>query len=253
MRFDILTIFPQLLDSPLQEGIIRRAVAAGKISVNIHDIRNFALDKHTMTDDRPFGGGEGMVMKPEPIAGALRAVSEKNPGGRVIFLSPQGRTYTQETAERLAAQEHLILLCGRYEGVDERIRANYVDEEVSIGDYILTGGELAAMVLVDSITRLLPGVLGCEDSAENDTFSRGLLKNPQYTRPREFAGNTVPEVLLSGDHAAIAEWRLVTSVQQTLEKRPELLAQAVFTEDELRILKRNRLLEAVERFKYKQR
>ena len=247
MRFDIVTIFPQLLDSPLQEGIIRRAVAAGNISVNIHDIRDFALDKHAMTDDRPFGGGEGMVMKPEPIAAALRSIEEKDPGGRVIFLSPQGRTYTQETAERLAAHKHLILLCGRYEGVDERIRANYVDEEISIGDYVLTGGELAAMVLVDSITRLLPGVLGCGDSAENDTFSRGLLKNPQYTRPREFDGYAVPEVLLSGDHAAITEWRLVTSVRQTLEKRPELLVRAVFSSEELRILKKNRLLEAVER------
>jgi len=246
MRFDIVTIFPQLLDSPLQEGIIRRAVAAGNISVTIHDIRDFALDKHAMTDDRPFGGGEGMVMKPEPIAGALRAIERKNPGGRVIFLSPQGRTYTQERAERLATHEHLILLCGRYEGVDERIRAHYVDEEISIGDYILTGGELAAMVLIDSITRLLPGVLGCEDSAGNDTFSRGLLKNPQFTRPREFGGYDVPEVLLSGDHAAIAEWRLVTSVRQTLAKRPELLARAVFSKEELRILKKNRLLTAVE-------
>jgi tRNA (guanine37-N1)-methyltransferase len=246
MRFDILTIFPQLLDSPLQEGIIRRAVAAGKISVNIHDIRDFALDKHAMTDDRPFGGGEGMVMKPEPIAGSLRAIEKKNPGGRVIFLSPQGRTYTQKVAARLAAHEHLILLCGRYEGVDERIRANYVDEEISIGDYILTGGELAAMVLVDSITRLLPGVLGCGDSAENDTFSRGLLKNPQYTRPREFEGYAVPEVLISGDHSAIAEWRLVTSVQQTLKKRPELLTLAVFSKEELQILEKNKLLEAVE-------
>ena len=249
MRFDILTIFPQLLDSPLQEGIIRRAVAAGKVSVNIHDIRDCALDKHAMTDDRPFGGGEGMVMKPEPIAGTLRAIEEKNPGGRVIFLSPKGKTYSQEKAENLAVHEHLILLCGRYEGVDERIRANYVDEEISIGDYILTGGELAAMVLIDSITRLLPGVLGCEDSAENDTFSRGLLKNPQYTRPREFEGHTVPEILLSGDHAAIAEWRLITSVQQTLKKRPELLARALFSKEEQRILKKYRLLEAVEKYK----
>jgi tRNA (guanine37-N1)-methyltransferase len=249
MRFDILTIFPQLLDSPLQEGIIRRAVAAGKVSVNIHDIRDCALDKHAMTDDRPFGGGEGMVMKPEPIAGTLRAIEEKNPGGRIIFLSPKGKTYSQEKAENLAAHEHLILLCGRYEGVDERIRANYVDEEISIGDYILTGGELAAMVLIDSITRLLPGVLGCEDSAENDTFSRGLLKNPQYTRPREFEGHTVPEILLSGDHAAIAEWRLITSVQQTLKKRPELLARALFSKEEQRILKKYRLLEAVEKYK----
>ena len=249
MRFDILTIFPQLLDSPLEEGIIRRAALAGKIDVNIHNIRDFAFDKHAMTDDRPYGGGEGMVMKPEPIAETLNAIEKKNPGGRVIFLSPQGETYTQETAERLANYEHLILLCGRYEGVDERIRANYVDEEISIGDFILTGGELAAMVLIDSVTRLLPGVLGCEDSAENDTFSRGLLKNPQYTRPREYKGYTVPEVLLSGDHAAIAEWRLVTSVRQTLEKRPELLARTVFNKEELQILKKNRLLAAVEKFK----
>jgi len=249
MRFDILTIFPQLLDSPLEEGIIRRAGLAGKIDVNIHNIRDFALDKHAMTDDRPFGGGEGMVMKPEPIAETLNAIENKNPGGRVIFLSPQGETYTQETAERLANYEHLILLCGRYEGVDQRIRANYVDEEISIGDFILTGGELAAMVLIDSVTRLLPGVLGCEDSAEKDTFSRGLLKNPQYTRPREYKGDAVPEVLLSGDHAAIAEWRLVTSVRQTLEKRPDLLARTVFNKEELQILKKNRLLAAVEKFK----
>ncbi len=250
MRFDILTIFPNLLDSPLQEGIIRRAVAAGKISVNIHDIREFALDRHAMTDDRPFGGGEGMVMKPEPIAGALAAIAAEKPGGRVVFLSPQGSTYTQETAERLAGHQHLILLCGRYEGVDERIRANYVDEEISIGDYILTGGELAAMVLVDSVTRLLPGVLGCSDSAGNETFSSGLLKNPQYTRPREFEGHPVPEVLLSGDHSAIAEWRLVTAVRQTLAKRPEMLARTVFSEEELRLLKKNRLLAAVEKYRH---
>jgi len=248
MRFDILTIFPQLLHSPLQEGIVRRAVAAGRIHVNIHDIRDFAPDKHAMTDDRPFGGGEGMVMKPEPIAGALHSIEEKNPGGGVIFLSPQGRRYSQKTAARLATCEHLILLCGRYEGVDERIRTNYVTEEISIGDYILTGGELAAMILIDSITRLLPGVLGCGDSAENDTFSRGLLKYPQYTRPREFEGHNVPEVLLSGDHAAIAEWRLVASVRRTLEKRPELLARAVFSREELQILQKNRLLQAVEKY-----
>jgi tRNA (guanine37-N1)-methyltransferase len=198
-----------------------------------------------MTDDRPFGGGEGMVMKPEPIAGALRTIENDSPGGRVIFLSPQGKTYSQETAERLAGHEHLILLCGRYEGVDERIRANFVDEEISIGDYILTGGELAAMVLIDSITRLLPGVLGCEDSAGNDTFSRGLLKNPQFTRPRDFEGFTVPDVLLSGDHEAIAEWRLLTSIQQTLGKRPEMLVRANFTEEDLKILKKHNLLDAI--------
>jgi tRNA (guanine37-N1)-methyltransferase len=245
MRFDILTIFPELLDSPLKEGIIRRAIQAGKINVNIHDIRDFAVDKHAMTDDRPFGGGEGMVMKPEPIVGALRHVEEIKPGGRIVLLSPQGRTLTQETAARLSASGHIVLLCGRYEGVDERIRTKYIDEEVSIGDYILTGGELAAMVLIDAITRLLPGVLGCGDSAVNDTFSRGLLKNPQYTRPRVFEGSPVPEVLLSGDHAAIEEWRFVAALQQTLERRPELLANVEFSDRELEILKKNGLLEAV--------
>jgi tRNA (guanine37-N1)-methyltransferase len=245
MRFDILTIFPQLLESPLGEGIIRRALAGGRIRVQIHNIRDFALDKHAMTDDRPYGGGEGMVMKPEPIAGALRAIDKEYPGGRIIFLSPQGRTYTQEMAERLAGYEHLVLLCGRYEGIDERIRTNFVDEEISIGDYILTGGELAAMVLIDSITRLLPGILGCEDSAENDTFSRGLLKNPQYTRPQNFEGYGVPDILLSGDHAAITEWRLLASVRQTLEKRPELLARAHFSEEDRKILKKHNLLDAI--------
>ena len=252
MRFDILTIFPQLLDSPLQEGIIRRALQAGEINVNIHDIRDFAEDKHTMTDDRPFGGGEGMVMKPEPIVSALRHVEKLQPGGRVVLLSPQGETYTQETAKRLSAAEHLVFLCGRYEGVDERVRANYIDEEISIGDYILTGVELAAMVLIDSITRLLPGVLGCEDSADNDTFSRGLLKNPQFTRPRVFENKPVPDILLSGDHEAIAEWRFVASVQQTLERRPELLNNVEFSDSELKILKKNSLLAAINEIKNRQ-
>jgi tRNA (guanine37-N1)-methyltransferase len=188
-----------------------------------------------------------MVMKPEPIVGALNHVEKLQPGGRVILLSPQGGTYTQETAERLSHIEHLVFLCGRYEGVDERIRAKYVDEEISIGDYILTGGELPAMVLVDSITRLLPGVLGCGDSAVNDTFSRGLLKNPQYTRPRDFKGESVPEVLLSGDHEAIAEWRFVASVQQTMERRPELLDSVEFSKQEMKILKKHNLLEVVQK------
>ncbi|MCF6291394.1 MAG: tRNA (guanosine(37)-N1)-methyltransferase TrmD [Desulfobacterales bacterium] len=245
MRFDILTIFPQLLESPLREGIIRRSLASGRISVVTHNIRDFATDKQAMTDDRPFGGGEGMVMKPEPIAAALEKVESQAPGGHVILLSPQGRPYTQAVARELAAKKHLVLVCGRYEGVDERIRTRYVDQEISIGDYILTGGELAALVLVDSVTRLLPGVLGCEESATRDSFSRGLLKNPQYTRPRVFAGDEVPEVLLSGDHRAIARWRLLASVRATLERRPELLASVDFTSEELQILKENGLLTAL--------
>ncbi len=246
MIFDILTIFPQLFESPLQEGIIRRAVQDEKIKIGIHNIRSFAGDKHAMTDDRPFGGGEGMVMKPEPIVAALRHVHELAPGGRVILLSPQGRRYDQAAARELLRHNHLILVCGRYEGVDERVRAHYVDEEISIGDYILTGGELAALVLVDSVTRLLPGVLGCADSVARDTFSRGLLKHPQFTRPRIFEGYDVPPVLLSGDHALIAEWRFAASVRQTLEKRPAVLAEVAFSEDEKLILKKNSLLAAVE-------
>jgi tRNA (guanine37-N1)-methyltransferase len=243
MRFDILTIFPNLLHSPLEEGIIRRAVQDGKVRIGIHNIRDFALDKHAMTDDRPFGGGEGMVMKPEPLAAALGHVHGKNPGGHVIFLSPQGRPYDQSVAEELSRKNHLVLVCGRYEGVDQRILEKYIDEEISLGDYILTGGELAALVLVDSITRLLPGVLGCEDSAANDTFSRSLLKHPQYTRPREFENSEVPAVLLSGDHAAIEEWRFIASVQQTLAKRPDLFERTTFSEKEKRLLEKYGLLE----------
>ena len=246
MRFDILTIFPQLLASPLQEGIIRRAVASGRVGIGIENIRDFALDKHAMTDDRPFGGGEGMVMKPEPLAAAIRSVKQKSGDGRVVLLSPQGRLLEQDVVRRLAAEKHLILVCGRYEGVDERIRATLIDEEISIGDFILTGGELAAMVIIDTVVRLLPGVLGCADSAENDTFSHGLLKHPQYTRPRIFEGQEVPEVLLSGDHAAVAEWRLLTSVVQTLERRPDLLDPERFGPAEQRLLKKCGLWSKIE-------
>lgn len=243
MRFDILTIFPELLASPLKEGIIRRAVKDEKVGIHIHNIRDYATGKHAMTDDRPFGGGEGMVMKPEPIVAALRDIHQQAAGGRVILLSPQGRPYNQTVAGELAQRDHLILVCGRYEGVDDRVRAHYVDEEISIGDYVLTGGELAALVLLDSVTRLLPGVLGCVDSATLDTFSRGLLKHPQFTRPRLFESHAVPDVLLAGDHAAVAEWRLVAAVRQTLDKRPELLRNVVFDKKELRILKKNGLQE----------
>jgi len=238
MRFDILTIFPDLLHSPLQEGIIRRAIEAGKVAVAIHDIREFAADRHAMTDDRPFGGGEGMVMKPEPVVGALEYVRQQAGQGHVILLSPQGRLFSQAVAEELAARKHLVLICGRYEGVDERVRAHFVDDEVSIGDYVLTGGELPALILVDAITRLVDGVLGCARSASHDTFSAGLLKHPQFTRPREFMGHAVPEVLLSGDHAAIAEWRFIESLLQTARRRPELLAGKRFTAEELRIIKK---------------
>jgi tRNA (guanine37-N1)-methyltransferase len=238
MRFDVLTIFPNLLVSPLEEGIIRRAQTSGAVEIFTHNIRDYALGKHAMTDDRPFGGGEGMVMKPEPIVSALRQLTLDKPGGHVVFLTPQGRIYTQQLASELAEKEHIVLLCGRYEGIDARVE-HYIDDEISIGDYVLTGGELAALIVIDSVTRLLPGVLGCSDSAECDTFSRGLLKYPQYTRPRQFEGEEVPEKLLSGDHSSIAEWRLVESVMRTKSRRPDLLSQVRFTEQEQKMLRTN--------------
>lgn len=242
MRFDILTIFPEFFGSPLAEGMVRRALQDGLVEIAVHNIRDFARDRHAMTDDRPFGGGEGMVMKPEPLAAAVVHARSRGEAGPVVLLSPQGETLDQQLAAELAAEKQLILVCGRYEGVDERFRAAYVDREVSIGDYILTGGEPAALVLLDCLVRLLPGVLGCGDSAENDTFSpgsRGGLKYPHYTRPRIFEGMEVPEVLLSGDHAAIADWRLLAAVRRTLERRPELLAAAGFNPAELKLLARH--------------
>jgi len=248
--FSVLTIFPDFFFSPLREGIVRKAQDEGKIEISLHNIRDHALDKHHMTDDRPFGGGEGMVMKPEPLAACLRAAVRPECSRRVILLSPKGERFDQAGAARLAGYDQLLLICGRYEGVDERFRSLYVEEELSIGDYILSGGELAALVVIDAVSRLLPGVLGCSDSATNDSFSRGLLKHAQYTRPQVFEEMGVPEVLLSGDHAAIDRYRLIESVRLTLERRPELLAGARFTPQEEKILRRAGLygrIEAMER------
>ncbi len=246
MFFDILTIFPDFFASPLQEGIVRRALADGKVQVGVHNIRDFATDRHHMTDDRPFGGGEGMVMKPEPLARCLQAAKRRDLRSRVILLSPVGARFDQRVAERLAEYEQLLLVCGRYEGVDERFRERYVEEELSIGDFVLTGGELAALVVLDAVMRLLPGVLGCGESATNDSFSCGLLKHRQYTRPREFEGMAVPEVLFSGDHAAVAQHRLLESVRLTLQRRPDLLAQVNFTKADRKVLRRAGLLEQVD-------
>lgn len=251
MRFDVLTIFPEFFVSPLREGIISRAMAAGQIRVNIHNIRDCATDRHQMTDDRPFGGGEGMVMKAEPLAASLIACREdlarEGQRSRVVLFSPRGQMFTQRKAEELVAEcRGLILVCGRYEGVDERFRKRYVDEELSIGDYVLSGGELAALVVIDALGRLLPGVLGCESSASNDSFSCGLLKHNQYTRPRVFEDMEVPEVLLSGDHAAIAEHRFLESVRLTLTRRPEMLRQARFSDLQRQWLRKNGLLDQAE-------
>ena len=246
MFIDFLTIFPEFFASPLQEGIVRRALAEGKITVGVHNIRDFATDRHSMTDDRPFGGGEGMVMKPEPLSGCLKAARRPQAQTRVVLLSPVGKRFDQPTAERLASYEQLILVCGRYEGVDERFRERYVDEELSIGDYVLTGGELAALVVLDAVIRLIPGVLGCGESASNDSFSCGLLKHRQYTRPRIFEDMAVPEVLLSGDHAAVARHRLIESVTMTLARRPDLLKDMTFTPAERKTLRQAGLLAEVD-------
>lgn len=223
--------------SPLSESIVGKAADRGFISIRIHNIRDYATDKHQMTDDRPFGGGEGMVMKPEPIVSALQSIGPEPPP-RTILLSPQGTLFDQRTARRLSELPRLILICGRYEGVDERVARFFADEEISIGDYVLTGGELAAMVMVDSIARLIPGVLGNECSAEAESFVEALLEHPQYTRPQEYCGHRVPEILLSGHHAAIRMWRRGHALLRTRRRRPDLFARLHLTSEEAEWLRR---------------
>lgn len=233
MIYEILTLFPEMFDSYLAASILGRAVAQGRIQVRRHNIRDFATDRHRMTDDAPYGGGSGMVMKAEPLVRALEALQDSNePRGRVILLSPQGRLFNQEVAGELSRLPRLTLVCGKYEGVDERVRTLAVDEEISIGDYILTGGEIAAMVLLEATARLLPGVLGDEESAREESFSQGLLEYPHYTRPREFMGCRVPDVLLSGNHREIATWRRRKAIERTLERRPDLLGRANLSEED---------------------
>ena len=230
MRFDILTLFPEMFSSFLKESILGRAIKEGLIDVRLTDIRSFAHGPHRVTDDRPYGGGNGMVMKPGPIYRALKSVGRVGERSVVILLSPQGRGFGQSLAWDLSRLDQLVLICGRYEGVDDRIRAGYVDMELSVGDYVLSGGELAAMVVVDAVARLLPGFLGGERSNREDSFEDGLLEYPHYTRPRVFQGAGVPEVLLSGDHARIREWRRNESLKRTLERRPDLLEKATLSE-----------------------
>ncbi|WP_448384553.1 tRNA (guanosine(37)-N1)-methyltransferase TrmD [Desulfosoma sp.] len=236
MIFDILTLFPGMFHGPLNESILGKAQARGLVAVRVHNLRDYAPDRHQMTDDRPFGGGEGMVMKPEPIVHALEAVAPLGPPPRVVLLSPQGRLFDQETARRYSGLERLVLICGRYEGVDERIARYFVDEEISIGDYILTGGELAAMVVVDAVSRLIPGVLGNEASAEAESFREPVLEHPQYTRPQDFRGYRVPDVLLCGDHRRIARWRRRQALLRTRERRPDLFARLTLSEEDRALL-----------------
>ena len=236
MRFDILTLFPNMFSSPLQESILGKALEKGLIQIRTINIRDFALDKHQVVDDTPYGGGQGMVMKVEPIARAIEWVKSQNPSAWTIYLTPQGKQFNQEIALALSSKSHLILLCGRYEGIDERARELFIDEEISIGDYVLTGGELAAMVLIDAVSRLLPGVLGSDRSAEEDSFFNSLLEYPQYTRPFNFRGSSVPEVLLSGNHSAISLWRRREALKRTLVRRPDLLAKAKLSNEEQKLL-----------------
>ena len=236
MRFDVLTLFPELFSSFLKETILGRAVKAGLVDIRLVNIRSFARGRHLVTDDRPFGGGEGMVMKPGPVLRALESIDRTKDRSLVLLLTPQGRTFDQPLAWELSRMEQIILICGRYEGVDERIRTSSVDLELSIGDYVLSGGEMAAMVVMDAVSRLVPGVLGGERSAQEDSFEEGLLEYPQYTRPRVFKNKEVPAVLLSGDHEKIRVWRRTESLKRTLERRPDLLEKAKLTEEDKRIL-----------------
>lgn len=230
LRCDIITIFPEFFREAFDYGIIRRARAAGLVETNAHDLRRWTSDKHHIVDDRPFGGGEGMVLKAEPIFAAVRELTgvvsraEYSPGTRVILLSPQGRVFTQGLAQDLSKDAtQMIVICGRYEGVDERVSEAVATDEISIGDYVLSGGEPAAVVLIDAIVRLLPGALGNETSSTNESFSEGLLDHPQYTRPTEVSGLTVPDVLLTGNHAEIARWRREAALKKTQRNRPDLL------------------------------
>jgi tRNA (guanine37-N1)-methyltransferase len=231
VQFDILTLFPKIFDSPFQESILQRAVDQGLVSIAIHNIRDHAPGKHRVTDDTPYGGGGGMVMKPEPIFRAVEAIlgSEAREDVTVVLLSPQGRLFTQRVAWELTGYSRVVLICGRYEGVDERVRAVLADDEISIGDYVLTGGEIPAMVVVDAVTRLIPGVLGDPKATSKDSHADGLLEHPHYTKPAVYHGLAVPEVLLSGDHAAVELWRRREAVRRTYERRPDLLEKADLT------------------------
>lgn len=239
MLIDILTLFPEMFSGVFDSSIIKRAREKGILQIRLVQIRDFATDKHKITDDYPFGGGGGMVMTPEPLARAIEFALEgktKDETTRVIYLSPQGVPYTQSLAKELSRLQHLIVLCGRYEGIDERICELFVDQEISIGDYVLSGGEIPAMVLVDSICRLLPGAIGNEESYRRDSFYEGLLDFPHYTRPRIFRGLSVPEVLLSGNHKEIERWRRQKALERTFLRRPDLLEKANLSKEDLKFL-----------------
>jgi tRNA (guanine37-N1)-methyltransferase len=237
MKFDVITIFPAMIEAALADGIVGRARSRGLLDIAVHNLRRFTSDRHHVVDDVPFGGGPGMVLKPEPLVTAVEAIrAERGVPGAVVLTSPAGRPFTQAEARRFAGLGHVVVICGRYEGVDERVRELMVTDEISIGDYVLSGGELPALVLVDAIARLVPGVVGDEQSVEADSFSRGLLDYPHYTRPADFRGHKVPDVLVSGHHGEIRRWRLRQSLERTLDRRPELVSGAALDEEEMQAL-----------------
>ena len=241
LKIDVLTIFPRMIEAGLAEGVVGRARTAGLLDVVVHNLRDFTTDKHHVVDDVPFGGGPGMVMKPEPFFAALSAIrAQRGAPDAVILLSPAGERLSQDGARRLSALGHFVLLCGRYEGIDERVREVLATEELSIGDYVLSGGEIPALAVIDAAARLVPGVVGDDSSVEADSFTRGLLDYPHYTRPAEFEGRQVPEVLLSGHHAEIRRWRREAALQRTQQRRPDLLAGAELDADEREWLKRSK-------------
>ena len=238
MKIDIVTIFPKMIESALAEGVVGRAITSGVLDLRVHDLRDYATDRHRVVDDLPFGGGPGMVLKPEPLFAAVEGIRQsRGTPAAVILTSPDGERLTYRTAERLSTLEHLVILCGRYEGVDERVRASLATETLSIGDYVLSGGELAALVILDVVGRLVPGVVGDEASVAHDTFTGGLLDYPQYTRPAEFRGMRVPPVLLSGHHGDIERWRRREALARTLAERPEMLENAALDARDQALLK----------------
>jgi tRNA (guanine37-N1)-methyltransferase len=239
VKIDVITIFPRMVEAGLEEGIVGRARTAGLLDIVVHNLRDFTTDKHHVVDDVPFGGGPGMVMKPEPFFAALAVIREKRGTPDVVaLLTPAGERFTQAGARRLASVHHVVVLCGRYEGIDERVREALATEEISIGDYVLSGGEVPALVVIDAVARLVPGVVGDDQSVVADSFTRGLLDYPHYTRPADFEGRKVPDVLLSGHHGEIRRWRRETALRRTVERRPDLLADAALDADEREWLKR---------------
>ena len=232
MRIDVITLFPEILQGALDQSILKRAQRQGQVEIHLHQLRDYTHDKHRTVDEKPYGGGPGMLLKCEPIFGAVEAVQQLAERGKVIFFSPAGTVFRQAKASGLSQEKRLILLCGHYEGVDERVREHLVDEEISIGDYVLTNGALPALVVIDAVVRLIPGVVGNEQSTEDESFSHGLLEGAQYTRPEDFRGWRVPEILLSGDHGKIKAWRQEQSRLKTAEKRPDLLKEEQEKENE---------------------